>query len=228
MAAEAMTWNCGVCTFENEDGKSKCAMCDTVRAAAKGNTGKESELIGRLRVDGIEIQVRFGDLTVEKVDAICNAANTMLDHASGLAGAIVRTGGRSIQDESDELIRKNGRLNDGECVVTGAGSLPCKKIFHVTGPIWRTGSEGEPLLLQMAVRAGLEEAHRRGFSSVAMPAVSSGIFGFPKPLCATIMFDTAREFAEEHSGNTSLKEIRFTNFDQATVDVFVAELEKRI
>lgn len=80
----------------------------------------------------------------------------------------------------------------------------------------------------MAVRGALDKADEMRLSSIALPAISSGIFGFPKPLCAQIMFEVAIAFAKERGSSTTLREIRFTNFDEATVNIFVAELKKHL
>lgn len=127
---------------------------------------------------------------------IVNAANSSLDHASGLAGAITKKGyvldlfcsitligfirGPRIQAESDAYIAKNGRLEDGDVAVTTAGLLLCKSVIHAVGPTWRGGTQGEELLLQLAVRNCLSKAAELGYKSIALPAISSGIFGFPK------------------------------------------------
>merc|ERR1712100_136011 len=179
-----------------------CSFCYRQQMAAAGTMShpmfsfkrpeaenKESTLSRQYKIGEWTLQVRMGDLTVEKVDAIVNAANTSLDHASGLAGAIVKKGGRIIQDESDDLVRRRGRLDDGGVCVTTAGSLPCKKVIHAVGPVWHGGGYGEEMLLQMAARGSLDKAAELGFRSIALPAISSGIFGYPKPKCAVDIID---------------------------------------
>jgi len=162
-------------------------------------------------------------MTTEDVDAIVNAANASLDHASGLAGAIVKKGGGIIQEESDLYIAKNGKVEEGGIVVTGAGKLPCKNIFHAVGPMWHGGNQGEDIILGMCVRSCLEKADELKLTSISLPAISSGIFGFPKEKCATVMFEMVRSYFQEKEGKTNLKEIRFTNFDDRTVDIFENE-----
>ncbi len=174
---------------------------------------------------GCDLAVHHGDLTTEPVDAIVNAANTHLAHGGGVAGAIVRRGGGVIQLESDDWVRRYGPVPTGGVAVTTAGSLACRLVIHAVGPIWRDGRD-EPELLRSAVRASLACAAERRLTSVALPAISSGIYGFPKPLCAEILVDTAVEFCREHP-DFALREIRFTNYDQPTVDVFAAEFERR-
>jgi hypothetical protein len=93
--------------------------------------------------------------------------------------------------------------------------LPCKHVLHAVGPTWRGGQQGEPLLLQMAVRSCLAKAHELKHTSIALPAISSGIFGYPKPRCAQDMFDIVLLYLHEEP-KTTLREIRFTNFDEQT------------
>jgi len=176
--------------------------------------------------EGIKIQIRHGDLTEEVVDVIVNAANKHLDHASGVAGAINKKGGPMIQIESDQYISKHGPLEDGASVVLGAGKLKCKHVIHAVGPIWYDGQRGEPVFLSMAIRSCLDQAHGLKLTSISIPAISTGIFKFPKPACAEIMFDTVLSFIESNK-NTTLKEIRFTNYDDDTVNIFKKEFEKR-
>lgn len=190
-----------------------------------------SRLLATLTTHGIEIQVRHGDICQEDVSIVTNAANGSLAHGSGVAGALRRAGGSEFQKLSDEWIEANGTLDEGEVAVTesGNGSLLCRYVVHAVGPIYRHGAHAASVeLLKAAVRNTLEKAHQLNAESVALPAISSGIFGFPKPLCAQVMFDCAEAFAAAHGdGASSVKQIRFTNFDRETVDIFLAERAKR-
>ena len=136
--------------------------------------GKESSVRLELKAGPYTIQVRMGDLTKENVDTIVNAANSYLDHAAGLAGAIVRNGGAIIQQESDAIVRRKGRLDTGAVEVTSAGRLPCKKVLHAVGPIWKDGKSGEEMYLQICVRACLDVAEELKLTSIAMPAIRYG------------------------------------------------------
>lgn len=164
--------------------------------------------------NGVRIEVVHGDLTEEHVDAIVNAANESLDHGGGVAGAIVREGGEIIQQES----RRIGRVRTGTAVFTGAGELPAKYVIHAVGPIWDDGESGERELLAAAVRSSLELASQLGCTSVALPAISSGIFGFPKDIAAEIIIRTIRIFIDTSTG--SLRRVRCTNIDVETVQLF--------
>jgi len=189
--------------------------------------GVESALVASHRTEsGKTIQVRSGDMTKEDVDVIVNAANKQLDHASGLAGAIIRNGGGIIQIESDIHVSENGKVHDGDIVVTSAGNLKAKKIIHAVGPIWHGGGEGEELLLRQCVWKSLKKTEELGYTSISIPAISSGIFKFPKDLCAEVLFQTALDFFKANP-KTQVNEIRFTNFDSNTVEVFTKEMKKR-
>jgi len=184
-----------------------------------------SELKAELRLkSGQVIQAWQGDLTLEPVDAIVNAANEDLQHGGGVAGAIVRRGGFVIQEESERWVREHGSLPTGEVAVTGAGRLPCRYVIHAVGPVWRGGGQGEEALLRQATTNSLLKAEELKLRSIALPAISSGIFGFPKERCAQIMLAAALDFCAQRPDST-LREIRFTNIDAPTVDLFTAEVE---
>lgn len=159
-----------------------------------------------------------GDITLRDVDAIVNAANAHLQHGGGVAGAIVRRGGQVIQDESDKI----GFTPVGTAAITGAGNLKAKQIIHAVGP--RMGEGDEDNKLKSAVESVLLLASGRGLRSVSMPAISSGIFGFPKDRCAAILVGTSREFLEKNPASP-LELVEFCVFDDQTVGYFRKEFE---
>lgn len=175
---------------------------------------------------GAVLRVVQGDLTKETVDAVVNAANEWLAHGGGVAGAIVRRGGLEVQWESDAWVEQHGKLAVGGVAVTGAGMLPCKKVIHAVGPVWEGGDDDEADNLHAAVANSLTAAHDLGLRSLAMPAISSGIFGFPKSLCAEIIVGASVDWFAQHP-DTSLRELRFTNIDWPTVEVFLKVFEAR-
>lgn len=198
-------------------------------AVAAAEDLSSSRLMAVMRVRQIDVQVRFGDIVSEHVDVITNAANGSLAHGSGVAGALRRAGGSQFQRDSDDWVAENGTLSEGEVAVTppGNGKLRCKYVVHAVGPIYRAAQHDESVrLLASAVRNTLLKTHELNCTSVSLPAISSGIFGFPKDLCAKVMFDVAVEFCKQHE-STTVRQIRFTNFDRETVDVFLSERARR-
>ncbi|MDX9758341.1 MAG: macro domain-containing protein [Bacteroidota bacterium] len=169
--------------------------------------------------NGVVVEVVHGDLTEEQVDAIVNAANEHLDHGGGVAGAIVRRGGDSIQRES----RSIGRVRTGNAAHTGAGDLPARYVIHAVGPIWDDGNSGEPELLASAIRNSLALAETLGCTSIALPAISSGIFGVPKDIAAKIIIRTIRIFIDTRP--RVLRRIRCTNIDDETARAFLDALD---
>jgi putative ATPase len=175
----------------------------------------------------ITIKVIKNDITSEKSDCIVNAANEHLAHGGGVAGAISSQGGPEVQRESSEYVRKHGIVLTGQVAVTGPGRLSCKKIIHAVGPVYRNGRSGEDEELESAIMNSFKAANDLGYTSISIPAISSGIFGYPKPRCAKVMIRTTRNFIESVQGTRySLIEIRLTNFDEETTGLMEQELEK--
>lgn len=173
---------------------------------------------------GRSIKLIHGDLTESKVDAIVNAANAHLHHGGGVAGAIVRRGGESIQRESDTWVREHGPVTQANPAITSAGDLPCQFVIHAVGPIWGEGEEDTKL--HAAVYNALALADSRHFASLALPAISTGIFGFPKERGARIILDAILQFIQDHPG-TSLAEIQIVLIDQPSVEIFAKEFIHR-
>ncbi len=169
-------------------------------------------------VNGKKLRVVEGDLTTRDVDAIVNAANSYLRHGGGVAGAIARKGGRIIQEESDKI----GYVKVGGAAITTGGSLPARYVIHAVGP--RMGEGDEDNKLKSAVNSVLRLASERGFRSISMPAISSGIFGFPKNRCAGILVTETAQFIRKNPG-TSLEMVEFCLFDEKTSSFFLTELD---
>ena len=134
------------------------------------------------------IRLVHGDLTEERVDAIINAANTQLVHGGGVAGAIVRRGGVEIQEESTQWVKEHGPVSSGGAVITTAGNLPCEHVIHVVGPVWGEGDEDRKL--EIAVQAALKAADQLNLAKISLPAISTGIFGFPKERGADVILES--------------------------------------
>jgi len=176
-------------------------------------------VINEKKVNGKILRLVQGDITERDVDAIVNAANSHLQHGGGVAGAIVRKGGFTIQEESDRI----GFVPVGNAALTGAGRLAANYVIHAVGP--RMGEGDEDNKLRSAVLNSLGLASGKGIKSICMPAISSGIFGFPKDRCAQILVSTALRYIKETSG-TSLELIEFCVYDDLTTGYFRTEFEK--
>jgi glutamate racemase len=163
------------------------------------------------------IRVVVGDLTRQTVAAIVNAANVHLQHGGGVAGAIVRAGGRVIQTESNEWVRRHGPLPVGGAAVTGAGSLPAGHVIHVAGPIFRTGQDNEGLL-RAAVSGALDAALDIGARSLAFPAISAGIYGYPVAEATALIADEVMRWFEGHPGEVD--EVRLVALDANVARLF--------
>jgi len=163
------------------------------------------------------LQIVQGDITSEAVDAIVNAANEYLQHGGGIAWAISKRGGPAIQKESDVWIRQHGPVSHSHPAWTSGGLLPAKYVIHAVGPVWGDGDEDKKLA--EAVEGSLRVADELKCSLIALPAISTGIFGFPKDRAAGIIFSAIEKYFEVNP--SILKVIKLTLFDQATVDVFI-------
>lgn len=165
-------------------------------------------------------QLVQGDITSEEVDVIVNAANERLQHGGGVAWAISRKGGPVIQKESDQWIREHGPVSHSLPAWTSGGRLPARYVIHAVGPVWGDGDEDRKLFA--AILGSLQVADELKCASIAMPAISTGIFGFPRDRAAGIIFLAVEEYFKSHS--SGLKTVRLVLFDQPTVDVFLQSL----
>ena len=171
-----------------------------------------------IRIGDKKIHIKMGDITQETTDAIVNPANSQLMHGGGAARAIAVKGGAVITEQSRRLIERIGEVPVGKAVITDAGQLPCKFVIHTVGPVWGEGDE--PAKLRRAVWNVLTLAELYNLRSVSMPAISSGVYGFPKPLCAEILLETTMRFLQQP--DVGLMEVVLCNFDRETVDIFLA------
>lgn len=172
----------------------------------------------RTRVNQTDLEITQGDITEMDTEAIVNAANENLILGAGVAGAIRTKGGPSIQEECSRL----GGTHVGGAVVTGAGNLKAKYVIHAVGPRMGEGNEDEKL--KNATLNSLRRADEKGMKSIAFPAISTGIFGFPIKRAARIMLLAAGEFLAKETG---LKRVVFCLFGQEAFDVFAAEFKQR-
>jgi O-acetyl-ADP-ribose deacetylase len=159
------------------------------------------------------------DLTERDVDAIVNAANSRLQHGGGVAGAIVRKGGQVIQEESDAI----GFVPVGSAAMTSAGRLKAHHVIHAVGP--RMGEGDEDNKLKCAITSVLKLASDKGLHSISVPAISAGIFGFPKDRCAKILVGETAAFLKR-TPKTSLRMVEFCIVDAEAFDLFTKEIER--
>ena len=172
---------------------------------------------------GQRILLIHGDLTEQRVEAIVNAANARLAHGGGVAGAIARRGGPSIQAESDAWVRQHGPASAERPALTGAGDLPCRYVIHAVGPVWGEGDEDARL--QQAVRSALALAEELGLASLALPAISTGIYGFPLARAAPLLIEAVEGFLNALPASR-LREVRITLFDDPALEIFRAALDR--
>ncbi|UCD41569.1 MAG: macro domain-containing protein [Chloroflexota bacterium] len=172
---------------------------------------------------GQHLQLVQGDLTQEEVDAIVNAANANLQHGAGVAGAISRRGGSKIQEESDAWLKKNGPVRHEKPAYTSGGRLPCRFVIHAVGPVWGEGDEDAKL--EKAISGALEMADELGIKSIAFPAISTGVFGFPKPRASRIIFSVFENYFIEHP-DSRIETVRMTLFDDESIVAFAKEFKQ--
>ncbi len=161
--------------------------------------------------------LKQGDITLEDVDAIVNAANSSLMGGGGVDGAIHRAGGPRILDECRRIRQQQGELPTGEAVITTGGNLKARYVIHAVGPVWRGGSHNEDKLLLNAYHNSLMLAVRNNIKSIAFPSISTGIYGFPIGRASRIAFTTVSEFLSTH---TEINELRFIVFSESDFGVY--------
>jgi O-acetyl-ADP-ribose deacetylase (regulator of RNase III) len=162
-----------------------------------------------------------GDITIEETDAIVNAANSRLAGGGGVDGAIHRAGGPSIMAEC----RKIGGCPTGQAVITTGGNLKAKYVIHTVGPVYQGGTKGEAALLKSAHLESLKLASAKKLKSIAFPAISTGVYGYPVNEAAYIALKTVIDYLKEH-GDIEL--VRFVLFGRKTYETFAEELKKLI
>lgn len=169
---------------------------------------------------GCRVELVQGDITRQAVDAIVNAANAELAGGGGVDGAIHHAAGPALMEETDSRYPEG--CPTGSAVATGAGNLPARHVFHAVGPVWRGGGRGEPELLAAAWTRCLELALEHDCRSIAFPAISTGVYGYPRDLAATTSLEAVRRFLGEQ-GRPSL--VRIVLFDEGSYGAFARVLE---
>ncbi|MBS7604889.1 MAG: macro domain-containing protein [Candidatus Bathyarchaeia archaeon] len=169
----------------------------------------------QVKVGETIIELVKGDITELDVDCIVNAANTMLKMGGGVAGAIRRKGGEKIQEECDRIVAERGPIPVGGAVITSGGNLKAKYVIHAVGPVYGEGDEERKL--RDAVINSLKLADQYKVTSIAFPAISTGVFGMPKKMCAETMLPAAISYVK---GRTIIRKIIFCLYDDEAFNIF--------
>lgn len=170
-----------------------------------------------IRIGSTALTLVQGDITRQDVDAVVNAANSSLMGGGGVDGAIHRAGGPQILEECKTYVAQHGRLPTGEAMITSAGKMKARHVIHTVGPIWHGGGNREDELLANAYRNSLHVAVENEVKTIAVPSISTGIYGFPIERAAKIAVETVKRFVERTS---SLNEVRFVTFSQSDYDIY--------
>ena len=157
----------------------------------------------------MKIEVVVGDITRQSVDAIVNAANNALAPGAGVSGAIHRAAGQELAEACAKL---NG-CETGSAKITSGFNLSAKFVIHTVGPVWNGGNKGEPELLASCYRNCIQLAVEEGLASIAFPAISTGVFGYPSKSAARVAIDTARE-------SDRLDLVRFVCYDSSSAEIY--------
>jgi O-acetyl-ADP-ribose deacetylase len=168
------------------------------------------------------VRVETGDITRQKVDVIVNAANSGLMGGGGVDGAIHRAGGPAIL-EACRVVRREkypDGLPAGQAVQTTAGRLPARFVIHTVGPVWHGGTGGEPQTLASCYRSSLELAARLGAQSIAFPAISTGVYGYPRAPAAQVVWETLRTYCRDNPAPRTIVLVYYSSDDAR---VFLAE-----
>jgi O-acetyl-ADP-ribose deacetylase len=172
-----------------------------------------------------QLQLLKGDVTKIAVDAIVNAANSQLAGGGGVDGAIHRAGGPEIMRELDEIRAGIGSCDTGNAVVTGAGQLPAKYVFHAVGPVYRDGQHGEPALLEACYFNCLKLAAERDVKSISFPSISTGVYGYPIEEAAEIAVRTVATWLHDHTGPVRIaKLLQFSERDHQVYRKYAEKL----
>ncbi len=167
-----------------------------------------------IRLGSVQIQLLSADITAIKVDVIVNAANAELAGGGGVDGAIHEAGGPTIMVELDRIREQIGRCEPGGAVVTSAGRLPARLLFHAVGPIYRDGNHGEAQALRSCYRTCLDLALQHGLETISFPSISTGVYRYPKDQAAHLALETVADWIRDHpSGIKAIKLVQYSAQD---------------
>jgi len=165
-----------------------------------------------------QIQVVFGDITRQAVDAIVNAANESLLGGGGVDGAIHSAAGKELELACRKIHEEKGGCKTGDAVITTGGNLPAKFVIHTVGPVWRGGKQQEAELLSRAYLSSLRLASENGVKTIAFPNISTGIYGFPKEQASKIAVSAVTDFL--NNNKTSIENVIFVCFDRENYELY--------
>ncbi|MCH2203869.1 MAG: O-acetyl-ADP-ribose deacetylase [Fuerstiella sp.] len=176
-----------------------------------------------VQIGKCRLQLVQGDITQQQVDAVVNAANAQLAGGGGVDGAIHRAGGPDIMRDTDA--RYPDGCFPGEAVASVAGLLPAAHLIHTVGPVWRGGRDGEPAALASCYRKSLQLTVDLGCKSVAFPAISTGVYGYPLDLAANVALKSVIDFLKWHK---QPDDVRFILFGEGAFGAFARSLEIQV
>jgi len=165
----------------------------------------------------IELNLIEGDITLSDAEGITNPANSQLIHGGGLAGLLSRKAGPALQTESSRWVSENGPVSHESPAYTGAGDLPFQVVIHAVGPVW--GSGGEADKLRAAVLGCLQLAEKLKLKSLALPAISTGIYSYPEDKAARVILAAAADFARGNE-TSYLREIQIVIYGNQAAGIF--------
>jgi len=180
-------------------------------------------LLNTLNINNHTIEIVKSDITKEQTDAIVNAANSSLQHGGGVALAISSAAGNKLRKECEAYIQKNRQVPTGSAMITTGGNLKAKYVIHTVGPIWGSGNEDEKL--KSAIISCLKRCEENNLKSCSFPAISSGIYGFPKERCAKIFFEVLNRYFNEKA-DSIIELVRLCNIDEKTSSIFLEASSK--
>lgn len=171
------------------------------------------------------LEIKTGDITKEHVDAIVNAANSSLMGGGGVDGAIHRNGGPAILRACKEIRNKEypDGLPAGKAVITESGNLPCKYVIHTVGPVWHGGTGNEPETLKSCYFESLMLAKKINADAACFPAISTGVYGYPKRKAALTAFNTVKDFL---SKNAKPSKVILIFFNKSDADIFIESVKE--
>ena len=196
---------CVLLSYPKQGSLSKAEYTTTVKANSSSHS--------------VVLDICHGDIVHERVDAIVNAANEDLKHIGGLAKSISDHGGVTIQSESSKYVKSHGKVPTGSCVCLGAGKLPCKRIIHAVGPQWRGGGRNEEQTLYNTVYQCLKFADRENIKSIALPAISTGVYGVPEEVCARASLTAVCDYCKSTT-DSNIGSVRFILYTKSALKHF--------